>query len=91
MKAVLAFDTFMRNPVFMNVITNVEFTPLSIEEMEKRPGIIGYIVKEGDDLWSLAKRYRTTEQRIREVNGLEERELKAGDKLLIFKENMSIL
>lgn len=90
-KAVLAFDTFMRNPVFMNVITNVEFTPLSIEEMEKRPGIIGYIVKEGDDLWSLAKRYRTTEQRIREVNGLEERELKAGDKLLIFKENMSIL
>ena len=48
-------------------------------------------MKEGDDLWSLAKRYRTTEQRIREVNGLEERELKAGDKLLIFKENMSIL
>ena len=90
-KAVLAFDTFMRNPVFMNVITDVEFEPVSMEEVEKRPGIVGYVVKDGDDLWSLAKRYMTTEEGIRKVNGIEAGEPKAGDKLLIFKENMSIL
>ena len=90
-KAVLAFDTFMRKPVFMQVITGVEPEPLSMEEMEKRPGIVGYIVKSGDDLWDLAKKYMTTEECIQEMNGLESEKIKAGDKLLIFKENMSIL
>lgn len=90
-KAVLAFDTFIRKPVFMQVITSVDFQPLSMEEMEKRPGIVGYIVKRGDELWSLAKRYMTTTEEIREINGLESDVIKEGDKLLIFKENMSIL
>lgn len=90
-KAVLAFDTFMRKPVVIHVVTDVEFTPISMEEMEKRPGIIGYIVKEGDCLWDLAKRYMTTAEGIREVNELDSDLLKKGDKLLIFKENMSIL
>lgn len=90
-KAVLAFDTFMRKSVAMNVITGVEFKPLSMEEIEKRPGIIGYIVKDGDSLWDLAKRYMTTAEGIREDNDLDSDMIKSGDKLLIFKENMSIL
>ena len=90
-KAVLAFDTFMRKPVSMDIITNVDFTPLSMEELEKRPGIVGYVVKEGDVLWDLAKRYMTTVEGIREVNDLSSDSIKSGDKLLIFKENMSIL
>lgn len=52
---------------------------------------MGYIVKNGDDLWDLAKKYMTTEESIQEMNGLESDKIKAGDKLLIFKENMSIL
>ncbi len=90
-KAVLAFDTFMRKPVHMKVITDVELTPVSMAEMEQRPGIVGYIVKDGDELWNLAKTYMTTMDGLKEVNGLESDSLKPGDKLLIFKENMSIL
>lgn len=90
-KAVLAFDTFMRRPVPMEVITNVEFLPISMEEMAMRPGIVGYMVKEGDELWTLAKNYMTTTESIKEMNGLETDFIKPGDKLLIFKENMSIL
>lgn len=90
-KAVVAFDTFMRRPVPMQVITDVELTPISMEEMERRPGIVGYIVKDGDELWNLAKNYMTTVEGIKEVNELEGESIKAGDKLLIFKENMSIL
>ena len=48
-------------------------------------------MKQGDDLWSLAKRYYTTMDGIMELNELSSKELKEGDKLLIFKENMSIL
>ena len=51
--------------------------------MEKRPGIVGYIVKSGDDLWSLAKRYMTTEDRMKEMNHLETEILKPGEKLII--------
>ena len=90
-KAVLAFDTFMRKPVPMQVITDVELSPVSMEEMEKRPGIVGYIVKDGDELWTLAKNYMTTIDGIKEINELESDTIKPGDKLMIFKENMSIL
>ena len=90
-KAVLAFDTFIRKPVAMQVITSVEFVPLSAEELERRPGIVGYVVKNGDELWDLAKRFFTTEEGIMEVNKLDTSSIKVGDKILIFKENMSIL
>jgi hypothetical protein len=90
-KAVIAFDTFMRKPVPMQVITDVELTPISMEELEKRPGIVGYIVKEGDELWNLAKTHMTTIDGIKEVNELESDVIKPGDRLMIVKENMSIL
>ena len=90
-KAVLTFDTFIRRAVPTEVITEVEMQPLDLEELEKRPGIVGHIVQKGEDLWSLAKKYMTTEAGIREVNSLEGDTVKPGDKLLIFKENMSIL
>ena len=48
-------------------------------------------MKEGDDLWSLAKNYSTTKEGIMEVNDLTSEDIKIGDRLLIFKENMSIL
>ena len=61
------------------------------EKLEKQPGIVGYIVKEGDTLWDLAKRYGTTGERILEMNDCEKNGLKSGDKILIFKESLSIL
>ena len=90
-RAVLAFDTFIRRTVPTEVITEVEMKPLDREELEARPGIVGHIVREKEDLWSLAKKYMTTAEGIREVNGMESDAVKPGDKLLIFKENMSIL
>ncbi len=90
-KAVLAFNSFLKQPIVINNIEEINQTPIDVNELEKRPGIIGYIVKEGDELWNLAKRYNTTEECIMEVNQLEDSKLKNGDKILIFKENMSIL
>lgn len=90
-KAVLAFQSFLRKPVNMEMVFGVVFEPFDEAEQERRPGIVGYIVKNGDELWHLAKKYSTTEESIMEVNGLSTRELKEGDKILIFKENMSIL
>jgi hypothetical protein len=63
----------------------------SYEEIEKRPSIIGYIAKENEDLWELAKIYKTSVKMIRESNELGDRPTKKGERLLIFKENMGIL
>lgn len=90
-KAVLAFNSFLRKAFLIRNIEEVDYAPINMEEMEKRPGIVGYTVKEGDDLWSLAKNYSTTTEGIMEVNGLDTEVIKPGDKILIFKENMSIL
>ena len=59
--------------------------------MERRPGITGYIVREKATRCGIAKRYSTTVEGIMEVNGLEKEEIKPGEKILILKENMSIL
>ena len=90
-KAVLAFQCFVKEPVLVYDIEEIEEMPIDMEELEKRPGIIGYIVKDGDELWNLAKRYSTTEEGIMEVNEKTNTDIKPGEKMLIFKENMSIL
>lgn len=90
-KAVLAFRCFIKQSVKLMDIEEIKEEPIDLEEIEKRPGIIGYIVKEGDELWNLAKKYCTTEEEILKINAKTNPEIKPGEKLLIFKENMSIL
>ena len=90
-KAVLAFHSLVKRPVQMTVMTGLTVQEIPMDENVKQPGIIGYTVKEGEELWDLAKRYHTTMERIKEVNGLEKDVVKEGERILIFKENMSIL
>lgn len=90
-KAILSFNNFLRKPILVENISDLQMQPIDMEQMEKTPGIIGYVVKEQEDLWDLAKKYSTTKEGIMEVNNMTQEELKPGDKILIFKENMSIL
>ena len=59
--------------------------PLDYDKIREIPGIVGYIVKEGDTQWSIAKAYFTTVESIREQNE-DISDIKPGDKLLIVKE-----
>ena len=90
-KAVLAFDVFLRKQIPIEMITDVRMRPADKEAAEERPGIVGHIVQAGEDLWSLAKKYMTTVEGIMEINGLDSENVRPGDKLLILKENVSIL
>ena len=90
-KAALAFHGFFKKVGKTAMIQDVKEETMDLKEIERRPSIIGYIVKEGDDLWSLAKRYSTTVDAIKEMNNMTGEKPKAGDRLLIFKENMSVL
>lgn len=88
-RAVLAFRSFLKQPVRIRNMEAIDLEPADLEA--DGPGIIGYLVQPGDRLWDLAKKYSTTMEGIRELNDLRDEEVKPGDKLLIFKENMSIL
>lgn len=90
-KAVLGFQCFFRKEIQMKMITDLKLEEIDPEELENRPGVVGYVVKEGDTLWELSKRYWTTPESILAVNELSEADWKAGERILILKENMSIL
>ena len=87
----LSYHVVLRRLISAEVITDVRMEPLDAEQLAERPGIVGHIVQSGEDLWSLAKKYMTTVEGIKEVNSLNDEKVSQGDKLLIFKENVSIL
>lgn len=66
-------------------ITDLEIKPLDYNKIKDMPGMIGYIVKEDDTLWSIAKKYYCTIESIRQINALDKDELAAGKKLLLVK------
>lgn len=59
--------------------------PLDLDALQKQPGMIGYVVKRGDMLWDIAKRFHTTRQDLIDANELSGEELTPGQKLLIMK------
>ena len=90
-KAMLEFQIFLRRRETVSNICGIHTEPLDKKALADAPGIVGYVIKDGDKLWNLARKYHTTEERIREVNEIGEEEPKTGEKILIFKENLGIL
>lgn len=85
LKAMIHLEVLVMEQLSTEIITNVEAKPYDMEEIEKLPGIVGYIVKKEDSLWKIAKKYYTTIESIREINELTEDRIKAGDRLVLIK------
>lgn len=68
-----------------DVMTDMKVADINYEKKASMPGIVGYIVKSGDTLWSVARRYYATTDSIRELNRLESDNIKEGDRLIIVK------
>ena len=62
---------------------SIEVVPIDQEQMGNIPGMVGYIVKNGEQLWDIAKRYRVTMAQLQAWNGMENEQLQTGDKLMI--------
>ena len=90
-KASLSFRCFLRTAVKHTLISRVTLKETDPNDRERQPGIIGYVVKKDENMWELAKRYRTTEESILEMNNLTSKDIKEGQKMLIFREKVSIL
>ena len=68
------------------LIESVEEQPLDRKELESMPGITVYIVKAGDTLWDIAKKFYTTVDEISGVNSLTEKEVKPGQSLILVRQ-----
>ncbi|MDD6308212.1 MAG: DUF3794 domain-containing protein [Clostridia bacterium] len=65
-------------------VETIENITIEEDTAEKRPSVVIAFVGDGDSLWNIAKKYRTTTAKIAAANGLEESDtVPAGTKLLI--------
>ena len=84
-KAVLVFGTIVFRNIPLELIGDVIAAPLDMHKLGALPGMTIYIVKPGDNLWNIGKRYYLPVERLREMNELTSDELTPGQKLLVVK------
>lgn len=74
---------FCNSPEYM--ITGAEFVPFTEEELAHRHSMVGYRSSEGDNLWSVGKRFHVSPDMVAEQNHLEEEMIPAGKMLLLIR------
>ena len=85
-KAILSFSTVVFQNIPVKIISQITQAPLDTVKMGNLPGMAVYMVKEGDNLWNIGKKYYVPVDSLRELNQLDSDEVKPGQKLLIVKE-----
>lgn len=85
-KAVVVLDVLVFNNIEEPIIADFEIEELNCSAREKEPGLIGYVVKRGDELWNIAKEFYTTVDTIMDINKLENDVVHEGDVILVMKE-----
>lgn len=85
-KAVVVIDVLAFNNIEEPIIADFKMEELDCDARAREPGLIGYVVKKGDELWNIAKEFYTTIDTIMEINKLESDQIHEGDVLLVMKE-----
>ena len=85
-KAIIGITVLLFEKQEQTYITSVKEYEMDYEKVQKLPGLTGYIVRNGDTLWSIAKEHHTTIEAIMQTNQKKEEEIKSGEKLLIIKQ-----
>lgn len=85
-KAVVIIDVLAFNNIEEPIIADFKIEELDCDARAREPGLIGYVVKKGDELWNIAKEFYTTIDTIMEINKLESDQIHEGDVLLVMKE-----
>jgi len=74
---------FCNTPEYM--MTGAEFVPFTEEELATQHSMIGYRSEEGDNLWSVGKRFHVSPETVAEQNHLEDEMIPAGKMLLLVR------
>lgn len=79
----------MNNLKNNNLTINQKLLVSGTGESNEESGYDTYIVKSGDSLWSIASRYNTTVDKLKDINNLSSNLLSIGQKLLVPKTGSS--
>lgn len=85
LKAVLSLDALVMRQLETEIITDITAKPYDMEQIQELPGIVGYVVKPGDTLWKIAKKFYSTVDSIKFINELKDDKILPGDKLVLMK------
>lgn len=84
-KGILSFEMSAFHRAKEEMIREIELCEPDAEKYRKTPGMVGYVVKRGDSLWDIGKRYMVSLDSLKEMNHLSRDEVHAGDKMLIIR------
>lgn len=84
-KMVICLDILVEEQCKRVSVTNVRVTPFSDEMMNNMPGIVVYIPEKKENIWNVGKRYRVSQESIKEINQLTGCEVEKGQKILLVK------
>ena len=84
-KCVLYFRSNVYSTWQEKIVEQIVVSEPDMEKMASLPGIAVYMVKEGESLWDIGKRYYVPVSVIKQTNDLTSDEVRAGDKILIVK------
>lgn len=87
-KAVPVFHVTAFRQKEHHLVDSVTATPLDVKKLGGLPGMVVYVVKSGDSLWSIGKKYYVSVDRLKKLNNLTSDVLQPGQKLLIVKEGL---
>ncbi len=85
-KAVLGFSTVVFQNINVDLLKQVTVNDIDGAKKSILPGIAIYVVKPGDNLWNIGKRYYVSVADLKKWNDLTTDLIKPGQKLLIVKE-----
>lgn len=78
-------DTIIFDRKEIDIISGISQEEIDMKKIQEIPSVVGYIVKENESLWDIAKTYYTKVDDIKAVNNIESNQVKNGDKLIIIK------
>lgn len=74
-KAVIQIAVLVLKKDYISNIVDIEEEDMDMDSLQKQPGMIGYVRRDGEDLWDVAKRYHATTDNMIEI----------GNKVLVVK------
>ena len=84
-KGILCFELAAFGRAKEDVIQEVTLCEPDIEKYKKTPSMVGYVVKAGENLWDIGKKFMVSLESLKEMNHLSKEEVHAGDKMLIVR------
>ncbi len=85
-QAVISLQTMAAAAYSTELIREIEEREYDMGVWNTQPSIIGLTLMPGDSLWSIARQFHTTTERIRQLNHLETDDIAEKTKIIIVKE-----